>query len=157
MRGFEAIGDIIGAFNTQNEEDAKKQFQIQKAFNLASAITNTALAVTGALTAGGNPIKLATGAQFVEAGIAGAVGLANIVKIASSQFGGGGTGGDDGTDQLAGAGAGVVSPEFNIVGDSGINDLEGLGEPAPIQAYVTSQDVTTAQGLDRARVENATI
>ena len=157
LRGFEAIGDIIGAFNTQNEEDAKKQFQIQKAFNLASAITNTALAVTGALTAGGNPIKLATGAQFVEAGIAGAVGLANIVKIASSQFGGGGTGGDDGTDQLAGAGAGVVSPEFNIVGDSGINDLEGLGEPAPIQAYVTSQDVTTAQGLDRARVENATI
>jgi len=157
LRGFEAIGDIIGAFNTQNEEDAKKQFQIQKAFNLASAITNTALAVTGALTAGGNPIKLATGAQFVEAGIAGAVGLANIVKIASSQFGGGGTGGDDGTDQLAGAGEGIVSPEFNIVGDTGINDLEGLGQPAPIQAYVTSQDVTTAQGLDRARVENATI
>lgn len=157
LRGFEAIGDIIGAFNTQNEEDAKKQFQIQKAFNLVSAITNTALAVTGALTAGGNPIKLATGAQFVEAGIAAAVGTANIIKIASSQFGGGGTGGDNGTDQLAGAGEGIVSPEFNIVGDSGINDLEGLGQPAPIQAYVTSQDVTTAQGLDRARVENATI
>ncbi len=157
LRGFEAIGDIIGAFNTQNEEDAKKQFQIQKAFNLASAITNTALAVTGALTAGGNPIKLATGAQFVEAGIAGAVGTANIIKIASSQFGGGGTGGDDGTEELAGAGEGIVSPEFNIVGDSNINDLEGLGQPAPIQAYVTSQDVTTAQGLDRARVENATI
>ncbi len=157
LRGFEAIGDIIGAFNTKNEADAKKQFQIQKAFNLASAITNTALAVTGALTAGGNPIKLATGAQFVEAGIAGAVGTANIIKIASSQFGGGGTGGDDGTEELAGAGEGIVSPEFNIVGDTGINDLEGLGQPAPIQAYVTSQDVTTAQGLDRARVENATI
>lgn len=156
LRGFEAIGDIISAFNTNNEEDAKKQFQIQKAFNLASAVTNTALAVTGALTAGGNPIKLATGAQFVEAGIAAAVGAANIIKIASSQFGKGDTG-NGGTDELAGAGDTVISPDFNIVGDSGINDLEGLGQPAPIQAFVTSQDVTTAQGLDRARVQNATI
>ena len=157
LRGFEAIGDIIGAFSAKNEEDAEKQFKIQKAFNLASAITNTALAVTGALTAGGNPIKLASGAQFVEAGIAAAVGAANIIKIAQSQFKGGSTGGDDGTSELSGAGTGAVTPSFNIVGDSGINDLEGLGEQPPIQAYVTSQDVTTAQGLDRARVENATI
>lgn len=155
LRGFEAIGDIIGAFATQNEADAEKQFKITKAFNLAAAVTNTALAVTGALTAGGNPIKLATGAQFVEAGIAAAVGAANIIKIAQSQYKGNNTGGDDGTSELSGAGS--VTPSFNIVGDSGINDLEGLGEQPPIQAYVTSQDVTTAQGLDRARVQNATI
>lgn len=157
LRGFEAIGDIIGAFATQNEADAEKQFKITKAFNLAAAVTNTALAVTGALTAGGNPIKLATGAQFVEAGIAAAVGAANIIKIAQSQFKGGAGAGGNGTEELAGAGAGAITPSFNIVGDSGINDLEGLGEQPPIQAYVTSQDVTTAQGLDRARVQNATI
>ena len=115
------------------------------------------MAVTGALTAGGNPIKLATGAQFVEAGIAGAVGTANIIKIASSQFGGGGGDTSNDNNELSGAGEGIISPEFNIVGDSNINDLEGLGQAPPIQAYVTSQDVTTAQGLDRARVENATI
>ena len=88
-KSFSALAELAGSFNTKNEKDARKQFQVQKAFNLAAAITNTAMAVTGALTAGGNPIKLATGMQFVEAGIAATVGAANIIKISNSKFGGG--------------------------------------------------------------------
>ena len=30
LRGFEAIGDIIGAFNTQNEDDAKNNFKYKR-------------------------------------------------------------------------------------------------------------------------------
>lgn len=153
-QAFTAIGDIIGAFTTKNEKDARKQFEIQKAFNLAAAVTNTAMAVTGALTAGGNPIKLATGMQFVEAGIAAAVGAANIIKIASSKFGGGGGGGGNNAPAPAGGGAAVMSPNFNVVGSSGVNQLAQI-QQQPTRAYVVSGDVATGLSLERNRLQNA--
>jgi hypothetical protein len=78
------------ASNKNNEKDAKRKFRTDKALAIGAATLQTAAAVTGALTAGGNPVKLATGAQFVEAGIAAALGLAQIVKIKNTEFGGGG-------------------------------------------------------------------
>ena len=155
---FGALGDLVSAFSANNEKDAKKQFQINKAFSLGQAIINTGLAVTAALTAGGNPIKLATGAQFIEAGIAATVGAANIIKIASTKFqGGGGGGGGNNTAPPSNAGQTVTSsaPSFQIVGNSGTNPLAGLGG-APIKAYVVSAEVTTSQQLDRNHVKNAT-
>ena len=148
---FDALGSLAGAFSAKNETDARKQFKVQKAFNIASAITNTALAVTGALTAGGNPIKLATGMQFVEAGIAAISGAAAVANIAKTQFNGGGTD----TPAPPTGGGGVSAPNFNIVGNSGINQLAELGGQ-PIQAYVVSGEVTSAQALDRNRIQNAT-
>jgi hypothetical protein len=154
-QSFSALADLAGSFNTKNEKDARKQFQVQKAFNLAAAITNTAMAVTGALTAGGNPIKLATGMQFVEAGIAATVGAANIIKISNSKFGGGGSGGG-GNDTNVPTGAAPMTANFNTIGSSGINQLAQL-QQTPTQAYVVSGEVTSAQALDRNRVQNATL
>ena len=154
-KSFSALAELAGSFNTKNEKDARKQFQVQKAFNLAAAITNTAMAVTGALTAGGNPIKLATGMQFVEAGIAGTVGAANIIKIANSKFGGGGGSGGGGNDTPTPAAA-PMTANFNTIGSSGINQLAQL-QQTPTQAYVVSGEVTSAQALDRNRVQNATL
>ena len=149
---FSAIGDLVGSFNTKNDKDARKQFQIQKAFNLGAAITNTAMAVTGALTAGGNPIKLATGAQFVEAGIAATVGLANVAKIASTQFGsnGGGGGGSDVPTPNS-----TFNPSFNVVGNSGINQLAGI-QQQPVKAYITTGEVSTALSLERNTLQKTT-
>ena len=113
------------------------------------------MAVTGALTAGGNPIKLATGMQFVEAGIAGAVGAANIIKIASSKFGSGAGGGGGGGGDVPSVGA-STTPQFNTIGSSGVNQLAQL-QQQPVQAYVVSGDVTSAQSLDRNRIQNATL
>ena len=150
---FSAIGDLVGSFNTKNDKDARKQFQIQKAFNLGAAITNTAMAVTGALTAGGNPIKLATGAQFVEAGIAATVGLANVAKIASTKFGGnGGGGGGGGGGDVPTAG---FNPSFNVVGNSGINQLAGI-QQQPVKAYITTGEVSTALSLERNTLQKTT-
>ena len=53
-----------------------------------------------------------------------------------------------------GGGGGVTAPNFNIVGNSGINQLAELGGQ-PIQAYVVSGEVTSAQALDRNRIQNA--
>jgi hypothetical protein len=56
-----------------------------------------------------------------------------------------------------GAGAGsVMSPSFNVVGNSGLNQLSQL-QQQPMKAYVVSGDVTSAQSLDRNRIENATL
>ena len=153
-KSFSALGELAGSFNTKNEKDARKQFQVQKAFNLAAAITNTAMAVTGALTAGGNPIKLATGMQFVEAGIAATVGAANIIKISNSKFGGGGSGGGGNDTNVPTAAP--MTANFNTIGSSGINQLAQL-QQTPTQAYVVSGEVTSAQALDRNRVQNATL
>jgi hypothetical protein len=139
---FGAIGQLIESFNAKDEASARRQFKISKAFNLAAALTNTYLAVTGALTAGGNPIKLATGQQFVEAGIAGTVGLANVVKIASTQFGGGGGGNTDVPNPSS-----IIAPNLNVVGNTGINQLATL-QQQPVKAYVVSNDITSAQQFD---------
>ena len=154
-QSFSALSELAGSFNTKNEKDARKQFQVQKAFNLAAAITNTAMAVTGALTAGGNPIKLATGMQFVEAGIAATVGAANIIKIANSKFSESG-GGGGGNNDVPTPSAAPMTANFSTIGSSGINQLAQL-QQTPTQAYVVSTEVTSAQALDRNRVQNATL
>lgn len=147
VSAFDAIGNLIQSFNTKDEANARKQFKIAKAFNLASALTNTFLAVTGALTAGGNPIKLATGQQIAEASIVGTMGLANVVKIANTQFGSGSGASTSGGGSMSSGGGGIVAPNLNVVGDTGINQLAQLGQ-TPIKAYVVSNDITTAQMFD---------
>ena len=123
----DTISALIGLndlFNAKNEKDARRQFKINKALSLAQASIQTFQAVTGALTAGGNPIKLATGAQFIEAGIAAAVGGANIAKIAGTQFeGGGSASASSSRPSISKSTPESVQPSFNIVGDSGVNLL----------------------------------
>jgi hypothetical protein len=152
--GLSIIADLAETFGQKNEKSAKRAFKISKAANLANAVISTYVAVNAALTAGGNPAKLATGAQFIEAGIALASGLANVAKIAKTKFEGSTP--DTSTPPSVGGGGGSQAPSFNVVGNSGINQLAQL-QQQPMQAYVVSGSVTTAQSLDRNRIENATL
>ena len=149
MDAFGAINDLIQAFGKEDEKSARKKFQINKAFNLASAVTNTALAVTGALSGGGNPAKIASGQNFVEAGIAAALGLAQIAKIASTKFestgGGGGGGGNIPAPSSAGGANNPSVPTFNPVNTSFLQNRPQQAIPA----YVLSGAVTNAQVADQ--------
>lgn len=156
IAAFSVINDLFQMNAAKSEKDARKQFKIQKAFNLASAIANTYLAVTGALTAGGNPIKLATGAQFVEAGIAAAVGGVNIAKISATQFDSKSFSKDSGNSGGGGGGNEQMVPQFNTVGNNGINQLAQL-QQQPTMAYVVSGQVTSQQALDRNRAQNSSL
>lgn len=158
LTGLSILQDATTLLTAKNEKDARRQFKISKALSLSTAIINTGLAVTAALTAGGNPIKLATGMQFVEAGIAAATGGINIAKISATQFGGFGTAPEkpaNPTDKGT-SGGNVITPNFNIVGNNGTNQLKQL-QQAPIQAYVVSGEMSTQQSLDRNRLRNATL
>jgi hypothetical protein len=155
--GLSIIADLAETFGQKNEESAKKAFKVSKAANLAQAVISTYVAVNAALTAGGNPAKLATGAQFIEAGVALATGLASVAKIAKTKFEGGTNPSDGGGGGGGGIGSiGSMSPSFNVVGNSGMNQLAQI-QQTPMQAYVVSGEVTSAQALDRNRVKNATL
>tara|TARA_R100000773_G_C4220056_1_gene118669 strand:+ start:2163 stop:3695 length:1533 start_codon:yes stop_codon:yes gene_type:complete len=55
---------------------------------------------------------------------------------------------------------GATSPSFNVVGTSPVNQLaETISEQTdqPVKAFVVSNEVTTAQGLERNIIEGATI
>jgi chemotaxis protein histidine kinase CheA len=140
---------VLQAFSdasTKNSErDARRKFKTDKALAIGAATVQTASAVTGALTAGGNPIKLATGQQFVEASIAAALGLAQIIKIKNSQFGGGATGGNDTTPSVPSTGSeggGAQPAQFNPLAASFLQDRPEQLTP---RAYVLAGDVASAQ------------
>ena len=51
-----------------------------------------------------------------------------------------------------------ISPNFNVVGDTGINQIaQTLGRQAPVQAYVVANNVTTAQSMNRSIIQNASL
>ena len=155
-----AINDLAQAFLGQNEANARKAFMINKALGISQAVVNTAQSVTAALTAGGNPIKLATGAQFVEAGIAAAAGAAQVATIAAQQFNAGGGGGGN-VDTNVPTPSAMTStprtPSFNVVGQSGTNALLESLQSKPMKAYVVGGEVSTQQQLDRKKVQTSSI
>ena len=51
-----------------------------------------------------------------------------------------------------------TAPRFNVVGTSPVNQIaQVVGNQAPIEAYVVSSKVTTAQALDRNKIVSATL
>ena len=50
------------------------------------------------------------------------------------------------------------TPSFDILGTSATNQIaSALGQQAPVQAFVVSQDVTTAQSLQNNIVQGASL
>lgn len=96
----------------------------------------------------------------IAAAAAVASGLATVKKITATK-----------TPKPKGGGGGLVSgsaptpvaaqpPAFNVVGASGTSQLaEAIGETEqkPVKAFVVSNDVTSAQSMDRNIVENASL
>ena len=142
-------------YDKNDEAAAKRAFERSKKLQILQAIINTASGIMGAL---GTPNvgDVLTGANFIKAGVIAATGAAQIATISAQQFDAGG-----GTTPEAPAtpSAQSMQPQFNIVGQSGTNQLaQSIGGQfdQPIRAYVVGQDVTTAQQLQRQRVRTAT-
>ncbi len=148
-----AISELVTVFAGKGEEAQKKAFKVNKAISIAQAVISTAQGITAQLAV---PQDALTGANFVKAGIVAATGIAQVAKISATKFeGGSDTGGIDAPTD-AGATA-TPTAQFNVVGDSGINQLAELQNQQPTKAFVVSSEVTTAQSLDRNRVQNATL
>ena len=151
---FGALAALDSAFSANNKKGARAAFNRNKAYGIAQAGIQTGLAVTAALTAGGNPIKLATGVQFVEAGIAAATGIAQIAKIAATKFSESGSDAPSSTGGVpsvgTGGGGGNVGtvPTFNALN---LGVLQNRPEQT-VKSYVLAQDVSSAvEARDKVR------
>jgi len=129
-----------------------KNSKFGKAIAIVQAIRDTYAGATKALAQGGI-------FGFIGAAAVTAAGIANIKTITSTP------------DPTPPAGASVgggspvpptpaTPPAFNVVGEGATSQLaDAIGSQAqePVRAYVVSNDVTTAQEMDRNIIEGASI
>ena len=155
--GFQFINDLADLFAGKDEESQRKAFNVKKAAGIAQATIDTYQAAAGAyksqmtIPTPDAPVRAAIAAAFAVAS-----GLARVKAIASTKFEGGGATGSGGGGSTPPAAASTPA-NFNIVGNSGTNQLlEGLNA-SPMKAYVVSGDVTSAQSLDRNKRQTASL
>jgi len=157
IQTFQLVSDISELFAQKGEKQAKKAFKVQQAAQIATTLATTYLSATQAYASQFLPLPDPSSPVRggIAAGLAVAAGLANVAKIASQKFEGGGS---TGSASISGSvpSSTPQAPQFNVVGDSGVNQLAQL-QQQPTQAFVVSGEVTTAQALDRNRVQNATL
>ena len=173
-QAYQDANNELLAFQEENDRDLTdaKMAETSKALGTIASIVGEnskfgkGIAVVQAIqdTYAGATKALAQGGIFGYVGAAGIIasGLANVKKITSTK--------EPQAPSFAKSGGSAPSisvpaptiqaPSFNIVGSSETNQLaEAIGSQSqqPIKAYVVSNDVTTAQSLDRNIVESASL
>jgi hypothetical protein len=135
----------------KRDEIAERNFKLQKAFAIAQASINTALAISDVLAREpGGLIK-----KGVAAAIIGALGAAQIAAILSTKFvptASSVPSGQAGSIGAGAAGSDRQDPIFNIVGTGQQFQLsqaiaQRTGEP--VRAYVVTSDVRSGISLER--------
>ena len=132
-----------------------QESKVGKAFAVAQAIRDTYVAANTALASAPPPFNFIAAASTIASGIA------NVKQIVATepQVGGG----VPNTPSYRGASSQVAvtqAPQISSVGTSGINQLaQTIAGQAqqPVKAYVVSADISTAQSLDRNKIESASI
>jgi len=155
LQTLEISGQILGGLSALNEVFAGKSrkqqeraFKVQKAINIAGAVIDTYKAANMALATYPPPFG------GIAAGAAIAVGLANVIKIKSQRFDGGGSvssGGGGGSSPSFGGSANTQSgvPTFNPID----TNFFGNRPPQTAQAYVLAGHVSNAQDANE-KVKN---
>lgn len=147
IANLDAVSQAISGFAALAGENTK----LSKALAITQIIIDTYQGATKALGAYPPPFG-----QIAAAGVV-AAGIANVQKVRSTQIPTTGDSAPSGNIQAPTAAS--VQPQFNIVGQGGINQLaQSIGGQfqQPIRAYVVGQDVTTSQQLQRQRIRTAT-
>lgn len=143
-QALDGLGAIVG-----------KQTAAGKALGIASALINTYVGASEALKQKStlpSPFDYVAKAINV-AGIL-ATGFKTVKAITAVNVPSGGGGGGGGAAAIALP----PTPQFNVVGNTGVNQLaQTLGSQQPVQAFVVANQVTSQQALDRNIISNASI
>lgn len=133
---------------------AKDGSSLSKGIAVASALQNTYQGITAELaTKTATPFEF--GLKLANIATVSAIGFKSVKDILatnSTNASAGGSGGSSGATA-------PPAPSFNLVQGTGTNQIaEGLQSGnEPIQAYVVSSNVSTAQSLDRNIIDEASI
>lgn len=161
LSGF---GNLMGVIAGENKDMQIAAVIVSQAASIAQIVSNTSAANARALLELG-PIAGAAAAtrQSIQAGISiastVAAGVKAIQQIRSAESGGGVSAGAA-TVSAGGGGVPSAPPAFNVVGQGATSQLaDAISNQTqqPVRAYVVSNDVTTAQGLERNIVDGASI
>jgi len=169
MQGLDVASQgfaLLAQLGEKNKGIQKAALIGESAVGIAKMIISNKIANAGALAAPSNILVPGSAAPVIALNnISTGIGIAANIAATSKalkQLGGGAPvstdtgGGNTGGGDTGGGGGGVISPSFNVVGNNGFNQLAQL-QQQPIQAYVVSGEVTSAQALDRNRMKNATL
>jgi hypothetical protein len=164
LTAIQGITDLVfahqlrqAAGNAQKEKEIKKkQFNLNKAFGIAGATIDGIQAVQKALN---NPYPL----NIVLAVLSGVMAAANVVKIASTKFDDGGSGGGADVGGMSGGISGGSAPAIaqpnNTVtklDDDGKIEKAKTEQPV-VKAVVVETDITDSQKRVNTIKEGATI
>jgi hypothetical protein len=147
------------------EKRAKRQFAVQKAMQLSLAIIDGFKAAQASIAQFPpvTPIGIAALIATISASVA------NVAKIASTQYGskssgGGGGGGTDVSTMAGNANAGGGAPSFSLFGQGNnmnttgaAQDVENNNNQLTVKAVVVESDVTSTQNKVKKMQENATL
>jgi hypothetical protein len=134
--GLDALTALNEAFTKKGQQQSKKQFQIQKALNYASAVIDTYGGINRALNDKTMP---STTARIIQASIVGAMGLANVIKIAKTEYGNASA--PSGTNMSAGGGDGGGTTAPSPANYDFLSQQPN--QQPPLQAYVVSSQVSS--------------
>ena len=149
-----AVADAFGAAS----EIIGQETAVGKGLAIAQAIMNTYLGVTEALRQKSTlPSPFDVVAKVANVATVVATGLKAVKQITAVKVGSRG-GGGGGAPSMGGISASTPTPQFNVAGDAGVNQIAStLANQQPIKAYVVGKEVSTQQSLDRNIVKNATL
>ena len=144
VKAISALIDLSRAFQDDNEENAEKQFNTDKALGIGTATINTAIAISDALAKD----SVAPFTRYASAIAAGAAGLAQVVAIKKTTFQGGGTVDNN-----------ITTPPESV-NEAPQLDLSFMGAGAGqmgIQAYVVSNQMTNSQQAQQQIQDQASL
>jgi len=161
----QAIDDALMSLTDKSFATAKMLFEKNKGIQKGILITENAigLARVGQNTATGISKAMAKGvAGIPEAAIVGASGALSAINIIASTakglkaLGGGSAGGDGGSSQTAPSAGNAAQVGFQSSSENQIatSVARGTNEMPPVEAFVVSSSMTSAQAIDRNRVES---
>jgi hypothetical protein len=147
LANLDAVSGAISGFAALAGENTK----ISKALAMTQIVIDTYMGATKALGAYPPPFGAIAAAGVIAGGIA------NLRKVSSTQIPT--TANASAPTTITAPTAPSQPPQFNIVGQGGVNQLaQSIGGQfnQPVRAYVVGSDVTTSQQLQRQRVRTAT-
>lgn len=135
-QGLQALTALNESFTARTEKTAKRQFNVNKALNIAMSLVDTYAAIVKALN---SPETVPTSVKIAQAVAVGVMGFANVAKIAKTQFGGGAP--NTSMDQ-SGGGANNTQANAPAVDFSGGNFNNNA--PGTVETYVLAGNVANA-------------
>lgn len=165
FNNIEAGLDLISSLFENNKKIQAAVLVAENAVGIAKTIMNTQ-AANQLARAQGTALAIASGGASVAAAealvirnnIGAGISIASQIAATAKGLSALKVGGAPASGSVSdgGGGGSVMTPNFNVVGNSGMNQLAQI-QQQPIQAYVVSGEVTSAQALDRNRIKNATL